>query len=99
MGIWAVEGDSPLHVFICTDSGILSRAGHEESCLNLRGPSRKAKYNRRPIVYQYCEGKVKSTPDRGVKQNLKPYAYKLSEPDFDSVTACLLHNEPTSYCC
>ena len=47
MGIWAIEGDSPLHVMIYVDSGILSRAGHEESCLNLRGPSRKAKYNRK----------------------------------------------------
>ena len=45
---------------------------------------------------QYREGKVKSTPNRGVKKNLKPYAYNLSEP-FRGVTACLLHNEPTSY--
>ena len=39
---------------------------------------------------------MKSTPNRGVKKNLKPYAYNLSEP-FRGVTACLLHNEPTSY--
>jgi hypothetical protein len=31
-------------------------------------------------VNQYREGKVKSTPMRGVKENLKPYAYKQSEP-------------------
>ena len=49
----------------------------------------------RPIVYQYCEGKVKSTADSGVKKNLKPYAYKRSEPVYP-VTACLLDNEPTS---
>ena len=30
----------------------------------------------RPIVNQYREGKVKSTPVRGVKEYLKPYAYK-----------------------
>jgi hypothetical protein len=30
-------------------------------------------------VYQYREGKVKSTPTRGVKQFLKPDAYKQSE--------------------
>jgi hypothetical protein len=47
-------------------------------------------------VNQYREGKVKSTPNRGVKQNLKPCAYKRSEPQ-SGVTACLLHNEPTSY--
>jgi hypothetical protein len=31
-------------------------------------------------VHKYREGKVKSTPMRGVKQNLKPDAYKQSEP-------------------
>ena len=44
---------------------------------------------------EYREGKVKSTPDRGVKETLKPCARKRSEPLF-VVTACLLHNEPTS---
>ena len=38
---------------------------------------------------------MKRTPDRGVQQNLKPCAYKRSEP-LQVVTACLLHNEPTS---
>jgi hypothetical protein len=33
----------------------------------------------RPIVNQYREGKVKRTPARGVKQDLKPYAYKQWE--------------------
>ena len=51
---------------------------------------------RRPIVDKYREGKVKSTPCRGVKENLKPDAYKRSEPSERAVTACLLHNEPTS---
>ena len=49
---------------------------------------------RRPIVNQYCEGKVKSTPNRRVKETLKPFVYKRSEPAM--ATACLLHNEPTS---
>ena len=31
---------------------------------------------------QYREGKVKSTPVRGVKEFLKPYAYKRSEHFF-----------------
>ena len=44
---------------------------------------------------QYREGKVKSTSNRRVKEYLKPCAYKRSE--HESVTACLLHNEPTSY--
>ena len=34
----------------------------------------------RPIVNQYREGKVKSTGMTGVKQFLKPDAYKQSEP-------------------
>ena len=58
---------------------ILSRAGHVKSCLNQPGPSGKAKYVKRPIVNQYREGKVKRTSFRGVKQILKPYAYKRSE--------------------
>jgi len=42
-------------------------------------------------VYQYREGKVKSTPMRGVKQILKPDAYKQWEPLY-GVTAYLLYN-------
>ena len=44
---------------------------------------------------KYREGKVKSTPVRGVKQHLQPSAYKVWEPA--RVTACLLHNESTTY--
>ena len=36
---------------------------------------------RQPIVNQYREGKVKSTPVRGVKQYLKPFAYKQLEQE------------------
>ena len=71
-------------------------AGHEESCQNLRGPPRKAKYSQKTDSDQYREGKVKSTPNRRVKKTLKPYAYNRSER-LRAVTACLLHNEPTSY--
>ena len=45
----------------------------------------------RPIANKYREGKVKSTPMRGVKQYLKRIAYKQSEL-FYGVTAYLLHN-------
>ncbi len=56
----------------------------------------------RPIVNQYREGKVKRTPARGVKEYLKPYAYKQWEGYAwisvrECLTACLLHNEPASY--
>ncbi len=39
-----------------------SRSGHEESGLNMRGPSRKAKYDHVTDSEQYREGKVKRTP-------------------------------------
>lgn len=73
------EGDTPVRARRGSPIRHLSRAGHVESCPNPRGPSRKAKDCRRPIVYQYREGKVGSTPGRGVKQNLKPCACKRSE--------------------
>jgi len=41
----------------------LSKTEHVKFCLNLRGPTRKAKYFYRPIVNKYREGKVKSTPE------------------------------------
>ena len=37
---------------------------------------------------------MKRTPVRGVKENLKPYAYKQSEAG--RLMACLLENEPAS---
>lgn len=40
----AIAGESPVQVIETSDSSILSRAGHEESCLNLPGPPGKAKY-------------------------------------------------------
>ena len=61
------EGDTPVAATRTCQGRHLSRAGHEESCPNPRGPSRKAEDCRRPIVYQYREGKVGSTPGRGVK--------------------------------
>ena len=57
----------------------VSTTGHEKPCGKLGGPPPKAKYDQRPIVNQYREGMVKSTPTRGVKQFLKPDAYKQSE--------------------
>ncbi len=43
--------------------GYPSRAGHEESRLNLGGPSSKAKYELMTDSAEYREGKVKRTPD------------------------------------
>ncbi len=41
-----------------------------------------------PIANEYREGKVKRTPVRGVKENLKPWTGKMSQPA--RVVACLL---------
>ena len=48
--------------------GHVSTAGHVKFRGKLGGPPSKAKYSWRPIVNQYREGKVKSTPTRGVKR-------------------------------
>ena len=53
--------------------------GHVTSCRKLGGPSPKAKYTQTTDSEQYRKGKVKSTPDRGVKEYLKPHAYKQWE--------------------
>ena len=42
-----VDGDSPVHASGQIQERHLSRAGHVKSCLNLRGPSRKAKYSQK----------------------------------------------------
>ena len=59
------EGDNPVHVMVIIFSSILSRAGHEESCLNLPGPSGKAKYSwetdREPVPW----GKGEKHPEQG----------------------------------
>jgi hypothetical protein len=56
---------------------ILSSARHEKSGVKLGGPPSKAKTTPvSPIVDEYREGQVKSTPVRGVKESLKPHAYK-----------------------
>ena len=57
-----------------------SSMGHVKSCVKEARPLVKAKYTKTPIVNQYRKGKVKSTPVRGVKQYLKPYTDKLTEP-------------------
>ena len=41
------DGDSPVQATDSGQEGHLSRAGHVKSCLNPRGPSRKAKYSQK----------------------------------------------------
>ena len=42
-----IDGDSPVQVNELIRERHLSRAGHVKSCLNPRGPSRKAKYSQK----------------------------------------------------
>ena len=57
----------------------VSTAGHEEPRGNPGRPRSKAQYTERPIAHEYREGKVKSTPARGVKESLKPSAHSQRE--------------------
>ena len=57
-----IEGDSPVGESDKTLEILLSTTRHVKSCGNLGRPLSKAKYSWTPIVNQYCEGKVKSTP-------------------------------------
>ena len=60
-------------------AAIASTAAAVEGRRKRGGPPPKAEYLRRPIAEEYREGTVKSTPARGVKENLKPRTYKQSE--------------------
>ena len=42
-----IAGDSPVQASVMIQERHLSRAGHVKSCLNPRGPSRKAKYSQK----------------------------------------------------
>ena len=74
----------------------VSRAGHVISCLNMGGPSSKAKYYLTTDSEPVPRGKGEKNPGRGVKKNLKPCAYKQWEPTC-WVTAYLLYNGSASY--
>ena len=58
---------------------IPSSVGHEESCVNQGGPPSKAKYYLLTDSEQVPWGKGEKNPWRGVKENLKPYAYRKRE--------------------
>ena len=71
----------PYATLVLPPEGYLSRSGHVEPRLNLRGPSRKAKY------YLMTDSELSRVTERwedprlGEVLNLKPYAYKRSEHD------------------
>ena len=77
----AVEGNSPVRMCVFDEA---ENTRVRRDTWNPVGISEDhlARLNtpQRPIVNEYREGKVKSTPARGVKENLKPSAYKPLEP-------------------
>ena len=56
-----------------------SKAGHVKSCLNMGGPSSKAKYSLVTDSEQVPWGKGEKNPDEGSEIDLKSDAYKQSE--------------------
>ncbi len=65
-----------------------------EPGLNMGGPPSKAKYSLTTDSESVRRLNVEKFPDEGIERDLKPCAYKRSEPF--GVTACFLHNEPAS---
>ena len=68
---------------------------------NPRGPPRKAKYSLATDSAPVARANDGKNPYQGRIVNLKPHAYKRSEPHArftpGGVTACLLHNDPATY--
>ncbi len=58
----------------------LSRAQHVKVGPNPRGPSRKAKYSLATDSVRVARAKDGKNPYKGRIVNLKPHAYKRSEP-------------------
>ena len=58
-------GESPVEAPVEPLIGILSTTGHVKACGKPGGPPSKAQDLQQPIVNQYREGKVKSTPQGG----------------------------------
>ena len=95
----ATAGDSPVGDSEWSPERYLSKSGHVKPGLNLRGPSRKAKYSLTTDSEPVERSKDEKNPVEGRNVNLKPCAYKRSEHYglVQCVTACLLHNDPASY--
>ena len=78
---WATTaGDSPVRPSVRPPARHLSRAEHVEVGLNLRGPSRKAKYSLATDSVPVARANDGKNPHQGRIVNLKPHAYKRSEP-------------------
>ena len=81
--------------------GYLSRSGHVEPRLNLRGPSRKAKYS--PMTDSELSSVSERWEEPLLGEDSEPETMRLQavgalwQACLQCVTACLLHNDPASY--
>ena len=75
----AKDGDSPVYEKVSPRGRHPSTAGHVQSGGNLGGPSSKAKHYSSTDSELVPRGKGEKNPGRGVKENLKPCAYKQWE--------------------
>jgi hypothetical protein len=76
----ATEGDSPVGAGALGRRKTLSTAGHEQAGGKQRGPPCKAKDVPSTDSAPVPRGKGEKDPERGVKETLKPRAYKPWEP-------------------
>ena len=67
-----MDGDSPVRQVPFLDNGILSRAGHEKSCLNSPGPPGKAKHSRETDSEPVPRGKGEKHPEQGSEIDPEP---------------------------
>ena len=63
----------------CGRVGYPSKTEHVQFCLNLPGPSGKAKYYSATDSELVPRGKGEKNPCEGSQKNLKPHAYKQFE--------------------
>ena len=87
----ASEGESPVPAIVEPTS----KFGLGKPGLNMGGPSSKAKYSSMTDSEPVRRLNDEKHRDERDERALKPYTYKRSEPF--GVTACFLHNEPTSW--
>ena len=74
------EGDSPVCEHESTPGVSPSKTSHVEPGLNPGGPSPKAKYSLTTDSERVARAKDGKNPYEGRIVNLKPHAYKRSEP-------------------
>ena len=78
------------------NSSILSSAEHVKFCVNLPEPSGKAKYSCETDSELVPWGKGEKYPEKGIEIDPETVCLQAVGANL-LVTACLLHNDPTSY--